>query len=298
VDRTAQFEEVRRNLFLLAYRILGTRADAEDVVQDAYLRWLNASDEEIRMPKSYLTTIVSRLSLDVLKSAQRKREIYTGEWLPEPLVEPFGSQRLEMAESLSMAFLHMLELLSPTERVAFLLREIFEVPYTELAEALDTTEQNCRQIVTRARKRIRAQDARFTVDPARHSQVLREFVAACASGDPTRLGHLLREDAVMYSDGGGKVLAALNPILGRDHIARFFTGLNKKAQLDSLRSEFLMVNGQLGALIFSGTDVQGVISVALDESDKVARIFLVVNPEKLPGKTVPVAAAQEGGRGA
>jgi RNA polymerase sigma-70 factor (ECF subfamily) len=288
VDRIAQFEEVKESLFLLAYRMLGARAYAKDVVQEAYLRWLNASDEDIRMPKSYLTTVVSRLSLDVLKSAQTKREIYTGQWLPEPLVEPLGSQRLEMAESLSMAFLQVLELLSPTERVAFLLREVFETSYTELAEILETTEENCRQIVARARKHIRTKHARFVVDPEKHMQVLREFVTACASGDPARLADLLREDAVMYSDGGGKVLAALNPIFGGDHIARFFTGVMRKAQLDALRAEVLMVNGLPGVLVFAGNDIQSVMSLALDENNKVARIFLVVNPEKLPGKTRPV----------
>jgi RNA polymerase sigma-70 factor, ECF subfamily len=161
VDRTSQFEELRRHQFLLAYRMLGTRADAEDVVQEAYLRWLNASDAEIRMPKSFLMMVVSRLSLDALKSAQRKREVYTGQWLPEPLIEPLGAKRLEMAESLSIAFLHMLELLSPTERIAFLLREIFDAPYTELAETLETSEENCRQIVTRARKRIQIKRPRL-----------------------------------------------------------------------------------------------------------------------------------------
>ena len=175
MDRTAQFEELRGSLFLLAYRMLGTRTDAEDVVQDAYLRWLNASDGEIRMPKSYLMTVVSRLSLDALKSAQRKREVYTGPWLPEPLVEPYGVQRLEMAESLSIAFLHVLELLSPAERIAFLLREVFDISYTELAETLENSEENCRQIVARARKHVHAQRPRFTVDRDQHSQVLQEF---------------------------------------------------------------------------------------------------------------------------
>jgi RNA polymerase sigma-70 factor, ECF subfamily len=183
VDRTVQFEGLRRHLFLLAYRMLGTRADAEDVVQQAYLRWRNASDDEIRLPKSFLMTIVSRLSLDALKSAQRKQEVYTGQWLPSPLVEPLGAQRLEMAESLSIAFLHMLELLSPTERIAFLLREIFDASYAELAEMLETWEENCRQIVTRVRKRIQTRRPRLTVDREKHTQVLREFLTACASGD-------------------------------------------------------------------------------------------------------------------
>ena len=163
MDRTAQFERLRPSLFLLAYRMLGARTDAEDIVQDAYLRWLDASADEIRSPRAYLLTVVSRLSLDALKSARRKREVYPGQWLPEPLVEPLGAQRLEMAESLSIAFLHVLELLSPAERIAFLLREVFDASYAELAQTLDTSEENCRQIVMRARKHVQEQRPRFTV---------------------------------------------------------------------------------------------------------------------------------------
>lgn len=282
MDRTAQFQELRPNLFLLAYRMLGSRSDAEDVVQDAYLRWLEASANEIRLPKAYLMTVVSRLSLDALKSARRKREVYTGPWLPEPLVEPPGVQRLEMAESLSIAFLHVLESLSPTERIAFLLREVFDTSYAVLAQTLDTTEENCRQIVMRARKYVQNKRPRFTVDHNRHSQVLQQFLAACSSGDPTQLTELLRQDAVMYSDGGGKAAAALNPIAGADHIARFFVGLKKKGSLKDLRVEFVTVNGQPGALLFSGEHPEGVMNLALDENLKIVNIFLIVDPDKLP----------------
>lgn len=289
MDRTGQFEGLRRHLFLLAYRMLGTRADAEDVVQEAYLRWLGASDEDIRMPKSFLMTVVSRLSLDTLKSAQRKREVYTGQWLPEPLVESLGAQRLEMAESLSIAFLHMLELLSPTERIAFLLREIFDASYSELAETLETSEENCRQIVARARKRIQAKRPRFSVDREKHIQVLREFMTACASGDPVRLTELLRQDAVLYADGGGKVTAALNPIVGANHIARFISGLAKQGKFGELRAEFVTVNGQPGALMFVGDRLGSVLDLTVDESNRVERIFLVVNPDKLSNRTIATA---------
>jgi RNA polymerase sigma-70 factor, ECF subfamily len=289
VERTAQFEELRGSLFSLAYRMLGTRTDAEDVVQNAYLRWLKASDGEIRMPKSYLMTVVSRLSLDALKSAQRKREVYAGPWLPEPLVEPFGVQRLEMAESLSIAFLHVLELLSPAERIAFLLREVFDISYTELAETLENTEENCRQIVARARKHVHAKRPRFMVNHDQHSQVLREFMAACASGNTGKLSDLLRKDAVLYSDGGGKATAALNPISGADRIVRFFAGLAKKGVPAKIRAEFVTVNGQPGALLFEADHLGSVLSVALDESNKVAEIFLILNPDKLPNKP-PVSA--------
>src|SRR5689334_6311612 len=149
-----QFQELRPTLFALAYRMLGTRADAEDIVQEAYLRWRSAPDEEIRAPKSYLTTIAARLSLDSLKAAYRKRETYVGPWLPEPLVEPLGSRPVEMAESLKLAFLHVLESLSAAERVAFLLRDVFDAEYSEIAAALETSEANARQMVTRARKHL------------------------------------------------------------------------------------------------------------------------------------------------
>ena len=281
VDRTAQFEELRKILFLLAYRMLGTRSDAEDVVQEAYLRWLDATETDIRLPKAYLTTVVARLSLDALKSARRKREVYTGPWLPEPIVEPFGAQRLEMAESISIAFLHVLELLSPTERIAFLLREVFDASYAELAQTLDITEENSRQIVTRARRRIQAKRPRFTVDHDQHRDILQKFLMACASGNQAQLTELLRHDAVMYSDGGGKTKAALNPIVGADHIARFFIGLERKGLLGNIRTEFAAVNGQPGVLLFVNDHLESIVSLALNEEYKIATIFLVVNPDKL-----------------
>lgn len=291
-DRTAHFEEHRRDLFLLAYRMLGTTSDAEDVVQDTYLRWLGAGEEEIRLPRAYLMTVVSRLALDSLKSARRRREVYTGSWLPEPLVEPVGAGRLEAAESLSIAFLHLLEQLSPAERIAFLLREVFEEPYSAIAGTLETTEDNCRQIVARARRHIREGRARFAINQDRHGQVLGEFLAACASGDPSRLTAILRDDAVLYSDGGGKVRAALNPIFTADHIARFFTGIGRKGgSLQGARVEFVRVNGQTGALILGPEGVQAVLSLEIDEDNRVAAIYLIVNPDKLPGDAPPPAQA-------
>ncbi|HTZ60049.1 MAG TPA: RNA polymerase sigma-70 factor [Acidobacteriaceae bacterium] len=282
MDRTTEFEQHRQSLFLLAYRILGTRSDAEDVVQDAYLRWLRAADDDIQSPRSYLMTVVSRLSLDALKLARRKREVYTGPWLPEPLIEPVGAQRLEMAESLSIAFLHVLEQLSPTERVAFLLREVFETSYTELARTLETSEDNCRQIVARAKKHVRNGQPRFNVDHDQHSQVLQEFVVACASGNVAQLSKLLREDAVLFSDGGGKVRAALNPIVGAERITRFFMSLGNKGELRGLHAEFTTVNREPAILVFADNTLESVINLELDDSGRIVRIFLLVNPDKLP----------------
>jgi RNA polymerase sigma-70 factor (ECF subfamily) len=282
MDREQEFTALRPRLFRLAYRMMGTRADAEDIVQDAYLRWVRAGDEDVRSSKSYLTTVVARLSLDALKSARHQREVYVGPWLPEPIVEPSSEQSVEMAESLSLAFLHLLESLSPAERIAFLLREAFDASYSEVAETLETTEANCRQMVTRARKHIREHRPRFEVDRERHRGVLKNFLNACASGDPSDLMTVLREDVVLHSDGGGKARAALNPIFGADRVARFFAGLVKKGATHGVTARFADVNGEPGALLYQGGQLAYVVTVEFDENEKIDGVFVVANPEKLP----------------
>jgi RNA polymerase sigma-70 factor (ECF subfamily) len=269
-------------LFSLAYRMLGTRSDAEDIVQDAYLRWQSASSEDIRAPKSYLTTVVARLSLDSLKSARRKRETYVGEWLPEPIVEPPGTSAAEMAESLSLAFLHLLETLSPDERVAFLLREVFDAGYAEIAGTLYTTESNCRQLIARARKHIRDRRPRFKVDHTAQQRVLEKFLIACQSGDPSQLLPLLSPEVVMHSDGGGKVRATINPIYGPGKVSRFFQGIAKKGATAGITANFVTVNGAPGALLMLGENPNSVVSIELDDEGRIHRIYLIVNPDKLP----------------
>ncbi len=280
MDREAQFQELRPRLFALAYRMLGTRADAEDVVQDAYLRWQSAPAGDVRSPKSFLTTVVARLALDGLKAAHRKRETYVGPWLPEPLVEPAGTKHMEMAESLSLAFLRLLESLSPVERVAFLLREVFDAGYDEIAAALQTSESNSRQIVARARKHIQERRPRFTPDRSRQPEILREFLAACATGDPSQLTALLSEDVVLYSDGGGKVSAALNPIAGADRVARFLTGIARK--LPALSVQLAEVNGEVGAILLDAGRPHSVMALDLTAEGLIANLYFVMNPEKLP----------------
>jgi RNA polymerase sigma-70 factor (ECF subfamily) len=280
LDRETQFQELRPLLFALAYRMLGTRADAEDVVQDAYLRWRSAAAGEVRSPRAYLTTVVARLALDELKAARRKREAYVGPWLPEPLVEPRETQTMEMADSLSLAFLRLLESLSPSERVAFLLREVFDAGYEEVAAALGTTEANSRQIVTRARKHIQDRRPRFSVDRARQSAALSEFLDACATGDPSRLAALLSKDAVLYADGGGKVRAALNPIFGADRVVRFLIGIGRK--MPALTVEFAEVNGAAGAILLNAGTPYGVIALDVTAEGRIANLYLVSNPDKLP----------------
>jgi RNA polymerase sigma-70 factor, ECF subfamily len=283
MDRDAQFQELRPLLFSLAYRMLGSRADAEDIVQEAWLRWRSAAAAEIRSPKAFLTTVVARLSLDALKAAHRNRESYVGPWLPEPLVgsftEPPGTQPIEMAELLSVAFLHVLESLSPAERVAFLLREAFDAGYDEIAATLDTSEANSRQLVVRARKHLESRRARFPVDRGRHQKMLEQFLAACASGDPAPFTGLLAEDVILYSDGGGKRAAALNPIYGADRVARFLLGVARKTGAE-YRVQFADVNGEPGAILTARDGARTVIAIELNGDGRLSRVFLIVNPDK------------------
>jgi RNA polymerase sigma-70 factor, ECF subfamily len=188
---------------------------------------------------------------------------------------------MEMAESLSLAFLRLLESLAPAERVAFLLREVFDASYEEVAAALETSETNCRQIVTRARKHIQEHRPRFMVDRDRQATVLREFLTACATGDPSQLTALLRQDAVLYTDGGGKVNAALNPIFGADRIVRFLMGVARK--MPGLGVEFADVNGGVGAvLLLDAGRPYGVVTLDLSDDGSIANVYIVTNPDKLP----------------
>jgi RNA polymerase sigma-70 factor (ECF subfamily) len=275
------FDEMRPQLFSLAYRMLGTRADAEDIVQEAFLRWQSADQEEVRNTRSYLNSIVARLSLDALKSARRKREAYVGTWLPEPIeAAPTPAAQAEFADSLSVAFLHVLESLSPAERVAFLMREIFGEDYKEVAGVLETSEANCRQLVTRARQQIQSKRPRFQVDPDHHRAVLREFLTACANEDKTALVGLLREDAVLYADGGGKRQAALNPIYGADRISRFFLGVRAKWPL-ALRAVPVTVGGTPSVLLYSGDEIDSLVNLDLDEEGRILGVYIIRNPDKL-----------------
>jgi RNA polymerase sigma-70 factor (ECF subfamily) len=282
MDRTLEFQQLRPTLFGLAYRMLGTRADAEDVVQDAWLRWEGTPAHEIRNPKAFLTTTVARLSLDALKSAHHRRESYLGNWLPEPLLDPTGTQPIELAESLSLAFLHILESLSPAERAAFLLREVFDTEYEEVAGALETTEANARQLVKRAREHLRDRRPRFPVDREHHRTILREFAAACMTGDPSRVAGLLTENVVAYSDGGGKAPGPINAIAGQDRVSRFLAGVAKKGAA-GLQVQLASVNGQAGLLLSSGSRPVSIVTIDIDEHDRIHSIFIVNNPDKLPG---------------
>jgi RNA polymerase sigma-70 factor (ECF subfamily) len=286
VDRLAQFTELRPQLFALAYRMMGTRTDAEDVLQDSYLRWHEAPSAEILSPKSYLTTIVARLSLDALKSAHRKRELYTGPWLPEPLIGAAMPDTIELAESLSFAFLHLLETLTPAERIAFLLHEVFETPYAEIAKILDTSLSNARQLATRARKRIREKRARFIVDRARHQAVFNQFLTACSNGDWAALVGLLHEDAVLYSDAGGKRSSTLRPIYGAERIVRLLKGIASHADPDLAAGHSDLINGAPGFVFTRDRRITCTTALDIDENGLIRAIFTVMNPEKLHAETI------------
>ncbi|HEX2267713.1 MAG TPA: RNA polymerase sigma-70 factor [Actinomycetota bacterium] len=279
-DDVAVFEELRPRMFGLAYRMLGSVADAEDVVQEAFLRWQSA--EDVREPAAFLTTVVTRLSIDHLKSARARRERYVGPWLPEPLLAdhmPDVSEAAEISDSLSMAFLMVLESLTPAERAAFLLREVFGYAYGEIAGLLRTNEANVRQLVHRARQRIGERRQRFEADKEKQRELLGRFLFAVSTGEVDALVELLAEDAVCYTDGGGEVRAARRPIHGPDKIARFLNGVSKGLTPD-LESQVVEVNGGPAILLRNEKGPWAVIMADAAE-DRVQTIYIAMNPKKL-----------------
>jgi RNA polymerase sigma-70 factor (ECF subfamily) len=261
----------------MAYRMLGSVMDAEDVVQEAYLRWQRAArEEEIRSPKSYLAAVVTRLCIDQLRSARARREEYVGPWLPEPL----PTDRALLDDSLSMAFLVLLESLNPTERAVFLLREVFDYEYREISQLVGKSEENCRQIARRARQSVAARRPRFESSPEQEERLMRRFLEACFGGDMDGLLALLSEDVTLWSDGGGKTRAALNPIYGADNVARFIWGILRKAPSGFVvRPAFF--NGRPGIIGYFG-DGRPHSVVTFDFAEgSIRAIRLVVNPEKL-----------------
>jgi RNA polymerase sigma-70 factor, ECF subfamily len=277
-EGVADFEPHRRSLVSLAYRMLGSVAEAEDVVQDAFLRWREVDRAAIAEPRAYLARVVSRLCLDRMKSASHRREQYVGTWLPEPVVaEPAQT----LADDLSIALLLALERLSPLERAAFLLHDVFDMDYAAVGEAIDHTEAACRQLAARAREHVRQDRPRYPANDSEARKLADAFVTAVATGDLGALASLLAEDAVIYSDGGGKRPAALNPIVGKDRILRFYQGLwNKSAKLFSgLRAERTTING-LPGFVFHTAD--GTETLAVDTADgAIVTLYQVRNPDKV-----------------
>jgi RNA polymerase sigma-70 factor (ECF subfamily) len=278
----------RGRLLGLAYRMLGSRSDAEDIVQDAYLRFAAAQD--VHNAEAFLVTVVTRLCLDRLKSASAQREVYLGPWLPEPVCDAQGlspDAATELADDLSFALLLALDRLSPMERAAFLLHDVFDTPFSEIAAMLERSEAACRQLATRARRAVRDERPAPAATPDNHAHLLTAFSEAVASGNVARLAELLREDAVAITDGGGRKTAALNPIMGADKIARFFIGVAGKNSGHDIRIEPAMINGAVGALLYFDGELDHTMSMVID-GERIAAIYIVRNPDKL--QHLPLAA--------
>lgn len=277
----ASFEPHRARLFAIAYRMLGSAAQAEDVLQETWLRWSAAPQETVRSESAWLTTVVTRLCIDERKSARARREEYVGPWLPEPV----STARFEEPDpdSLSMAFLVLLEALTPAERAAYLLHEVFDYSHGEVAEVLGREEAACRQLVHRARQHVTEGRPRFTPAREEHQRLLGQFVQALTQGELAPLEALLAKDATAWSDGGGKVRAAMNPLHGANAIARFFLGVMKKyPPSESDVFSFEDVNGEPAFVARSNGHVAMVLWVdANAEASEVTAVRLVLNPDKL-----------------
>ncbi len=274
---TEDFEQHRQFLIGVAYRMLGSLAEAEDIVQDAYLRWTASDRSAVDHPRAYLARIVSRLCLDRMKSAASRREQYVGTWLPEPVIAPPTEP---LADDISVALLLTLERLSPLERAAFLLHDVFDLDYAEIAETLGRTEAACRQLAARAREHVRDERPRFDATPESRARLTDAFQAAMVQGDLEGIARLLADDAVFYTDGGGKRLAALNPIYGKDKILRFLVGAAKKGGLlHPAEIERVQINGMPG---FVFRREEGVETLSLDiANDRIVALYGIRNPDKL-----------------
>jgi RNA polymerase sigma-70 factor (ECF subfamily) len=281
------FTELRPLLFSIAYRMLGSASEAEDIVQEAYLRYHRetSAGTAIESPKSYLSAVTTRLCIDHLRSARVRRESYVGTWLPEPLLtdeEADVARHAETADSLSMGFLVLLESLTPVERAVFLLREVFEYDYGEIASVVGKSEENCRQIAVRARRQVQAGRPRFEASKAEREELARRFFQAVVDGDVDDLVGMLAADVVAYADGGGKATAFPRPVHGRDKVLRLMGGSLATGERLSVESMSLAeINGQPGAVFFDSANVP-VVAVSLDIADGQIQTFhAVTNPEKL-----------------
>lgn len=277
----AEFAALRPRLIGVAYGLLGSVAEAEDVVQDAWIRLQRSDLAAIEDFTGWLVTTTSRLALDVLRSARTRREAYVGPWLPEPVeTEPDPAETVGLADAMSWAMLVVLETLSPAERAAFVLHDVFGLTFDEVAQALGRSAAACRKLASRAREHVEERRPRFDVDPERHRAVVEAFADATGTGDFDRLLRLLDPEAVMISDGGGVVRAARNPIYGGERIARFLVGINAKYPDRTFR--YVVVNGDAALLVLRGEHIDGVIALGVD-AGRVARIDYVRNPHKFHG---------------
>ena len=279
-------------LFTVAYEMLGSAADAEDVLQESWLRWAAVDHDEVREPRAYLVRIVTRQALNHLRTVSRRREDYIGEWLPEPLLtSPDVADDVELAESVSIAMLTVLETLTPTERAVFVLREVFDVPYDEIADAVGKTPAAVRQIAHRAKEHVAARRPRVRVDPTEQEQVLARFLAAFNTGDLQGLMDVLAPDVVAVADGGGQVRgAARRPIVGAKKLVAYLLGGLAKYQVEPVAT-LAWVNGAPGARV----EVDGILVAAVSvtvEDGRITHIYSVANPQKLESLDVQAALSR------
>ncbi len=282
-SRVDAFRRHRPLLLSIAYRMLGTWADAEDMVQDTFVRWQRAAEQEIASPRAFLVTITSRLCINHLESARVRREEYVGQWLPEPFVSAPGGDPdaiVHVDESVSMAFLVLLERLTPPERAVFLLREVFDYPYEEIATVVGQSATTCRQILTRARRHVSEARRCAPVSPQHRVALVERFVEASAGGDLRRLVALLAEDVVLYADGGGKAAAIPRPVRGAERVSRLLANAVRKFIPEDVERRVLEVNGAPAIVTFRHGAPLSVVSLDVD-GDRITAIYIVSNPDKL-----------------
>ena len=280
------FSEHRNLLFAIAYRLLGSAADAEDVVQDAWFKWSAADRGQVLDPKAYLARIVSNLAMDRLRSTRRQRETYVGPWLPEPiLTQADATEDVATAESVSLAMLVVLETLSPLERAVFVLKDVFDFSFAEIAEAVDRSESAVRQAGHRARNHIQARRPRFETDRVKKRAVTERFFAATTGGDINALMELLAPDVTLWTDGGGKVRQAMRPVIGAEKVARWIAGTITRpyegVEIADMTAEVVDINGGPGIVMSGAGRTIATLTVDLDDDGRIVTIHNVANPDKL-----------------
>ncbi|HET7564118.1 MAG TPA: RNA polymerase sigma factor SigJ [Gemmatimonadaceae bacterium] len=279
-ERAAIFERHRARLFGIGYRMLGSVEDAEDIVQEAYLRWHQAAIETVRSAEAWLVAVVTRLAIDRLRRSTTEREAYEGSWLPEPLaMAPAPDREAELASDLSMAFLVLLERLAPEERAAFLLREVFGADYAEIAHVLERSETACRQVVHRARARVRNEKRRVTAPVETHEQIVERFMAALAAEDKDALVALFTDDVLLMSDGGGRAPSIRNVVSGAERVAQVAVGYQRKGR-GLITHRLAWINGEPAVLTLADGRTLFTTSFAIEDG-RIAAVYRVLNPDKL-----------------
>ena len=279
----SHFEEHRQMLFGIAYRMLGTVMDAQDMVQDTFLRWQRTPREEIQSPRGWLTTVITRLCINHLKSARVQRETYLGPWLPEPLMtaqEGQPDENSQLADSLSLAFLVLLETLTPTERAVFILREVLDCEFSEIASIVNRSEVNCRKILTRARKHVEERRPRFDATPEQAEKLTQKFEQAVREGELEELLNLLASDVLLVSDGGGKARALPKPLCGAEPIARLMIAARQRFGSPTEETKHARVNGLPGLVGFEGERATRVMALGIHDG-RIQALFIITNPDKL-----------------